>query len=149
MKKLTPKIFAALIAVVIVVTIAVMVVHNYSKSEPLKVSKETVEDIVKSIYTPKSMKEFNEAKQKYEGTIMTKEVADELYHTTATELTEADLKRTVSMRVDYSSLQDNSIKDDLYRVTMQLNYSGKTTKAELVFFVNNEGQIYKVSTTAL
>lgn len=135
--------------IIILLAVAGVVFWQSTKEEPIKVSKQTVEDIVRSIYTPKSMADFNAAKKKYEDTIMTKDVADRLYKTTATELTEADLKRTVTMRVDYSNLKDNSIKDDIYRVTMQLDYDKKTTKAELVFFVNTDGQIYRVDTTLL
>lgn len=133
--------------ILFIVLISIML--SGCKKEDPSISKSTVEDILRSVYTPKSMEEFNKAKEKYSGTILTEEVANELYKSNSDELTEKDLARTIDIRVDYSDLKNNSIKDDIYRATINLHYDGNSTKAEIVFFVNSEGLIYKYTTTIL
>lgn len=133
--------------ILFIVLISIML--SGCKKEDQGISKSTVEDILRSVYTPKSMEEFNKAKEKYSGTILTEEVANGLYKSNSDELTEKDLARTIDIRVDYSDLKNNSIKDDIYRATINLHYDGNSTKAEIVFFVNSEGLIYKYTTTIL
>lgn len=133
--------------ILFIVLISIML--SGCKKEDQGISKSTVEDILRSVYTPKSMEEFNKAKEKYSGTILTEEVANDLYKSNSDELTEKDLARTIDIRVDYSDLKNNSIKDDIYRATINLHYDGNNTKAEIVFFVNSEGLIYKYTATIL
>lgn len=111
------------------------------------VNKEMVEQLLRDIYTPESLEYFYEAKEKYvsEG-LVTQDLADAMFTVSdgVTELSEKDLARKLSIdTIQYSATSNNSVKSDLYKVTMRLEYDGTITRAEIMFSVNSSGQIYK------
>lgn len=133
-----------------IILLALMILYSISgceKKEIKGVSKEVIEQLLRDIYTPKSLDEFYEAKERYvsEG-LITQDLAEAMFTVSdgVTELDEKDLARKLSIdTIQFSDTSNNSVKNDLYKVTMRLEYDGTITRAEIIFSVNGSGQIYK------
>ena len=122
-------------------------ISGCEKKEIKGVSKEVIEQLLRDIYTPKSLDEFYEAKERYvnEG-LITQDLAEAMFTVSdgVTELDEKDLARKLSIdTIQFSDTSNNSVKNDLYKVTMRLEYDGTITRAEIILSVNGSGQIYK------
>lgn len=136
-----------LIAIVLVVISILNVSGCDEKKKEEGVTKEVVEQLLRDIYTPESLEYFYEAKDKYvvDG-LVTQDLADSMFTVAdgVTELDEKDLARRLSIdTIQFSDTSNNSVKNDLYKVTMRLEYDGIITRAEVIFTVNGSGQIYK------
>lgn len=136
-----------LIAIVLVVISILNVSGCAEKKKEEGVTKEVVEQLLRDIYTPESLEYFYEAKDKYvvDG-LVTQDLADSMFTVAdgVTELDEKDLARRLSIdTIQFSDTSNNSVKNDLYKVTMRLEYDGIITRAEVIFTVNGSGQIYK------
>lgn len=136
-----------LIAIVLVVISILNVSGCAEKKKEEGVTKEVVEQLLRDIYTPESLEYFYEAKEKYVADgLVTQDLADSMFTVAdgVTELDEKDLARRLSIdTIQFSDTSNNSVKNDLYKVTMRLEYDGIITRAEVIFTVNGSGQIYK------
>ena len=108
-----------------------------------KIDKDTVKEIITSIYTPKSLDAFNNSKDDYvKRGLITSEEADSLFHSNGQELTQDDLDRKVQItRIIKSDKDMNSMLQDVYKVTGSITYKGKSTNFRITFSVNDAGAI--------
>ena len=106
---------------------------QYSKDE----IKELIKQVVRDVYSPKTMKQFKESYEKVvKSALVTKEAADSFYITHGNELTEADLKRSCYVDVLYSNKADNSEGRSHYLAKLQLHGAdGEITTAGIFFYV--------------
>ena len=135
------------LTIILLALIILCSISGCEKREIKGVSKEVIEQLLRDIYTPKSLDEFYEAKERYvnEG-LITQDLAEAMFTVSdgVTELDEKDLARKLSIdTIQFSDTSNNSVKNDLYKVTMRLEYDGTITRAEIIFSVNGSGQIYK------
>lgn len=135
------------LTIILLALIILCSISGCEKKEIKGVSKEVIEQLLRDIYTPKSLDEFYEAKERYvnEG-LITQDLAEAMFTVSdgVTELDEKDLARKLSIdTIQFSDTSNNSVKNDLYKVTMRLEYDGTITRAEIIFSVNGSGQIYK------
>ena len=103
--------------------------------------KDDIEQIVRDVYTPKSMKAFKDSYHKYiENGLLTKEAADSIYKINSdnAELTEEDLARTCYVDVAYSNRDDNSDNKSHYFARLQLYGANNTSAtANILFYVKD------------
>ena len=143
MKKLIMEILGLLLILLVIISS----LSGCAEKKEEGVTKEVIEQVLRDIYTPTSLDEFYEAKERYvsEG-LMTQDLADAMFTVSdgVTELSEKDLARKLSIdTIQFSDTSNNSVKSDLYKVTMRLEYDGVITRAEIIFSVNGSGQLYK------
>lgn len=108
-----------------------------------KVDKDTVKEILTSIYTPESLEKFNEYKEDYvKRGLITAEEAESLFHSNGQELTQDDLDRKIQIdRIIKSDKDMNSMLQDVYKITGSITYKGKSTNFKITFSVNDDGAI--------
>lgn len=108
-----------------------------------KVDKDTVKEILTSIYTPESLEKFNEYKEDYvKRGLITAEEAESLFHSNGQELTQDDLDRKIQIdRIIKSDKDMNSMLQDVYKITGSITYKGKSTNFKITFSVNDAGAI--------
>lgn len=141
------------LGITLILLIVIFSIYGCSKKKEDVVNKEVIEQLLRDIYTPESLDYFFEAKQKYiDKGLITEDLADAMFTVAdgVTELSEKDLARKLSIdSIQYSESSNNSVKVDLYKVTLSLKYDGNTTRAEIVFSVNTDGKLYKRDTNIL
>lgn len=108
-----------------------------------KVDKDTVKEIITSIYTPKSLEKFNESKEDYvKRGLITAEEAESLFHSNGQELTQDDLDRKIQIdRIIKSDKDMNSMLQDVYKITGSITYKGKSTNFKITLSVDDAGAI--------
>ena len=132
MKKLIATILIAIIA-----SLTACSSHkNYSRDE----IKNTLEQIVKDVYAPKSIKQFKESyNNAVNSGLITKDAADSFYVINGSELTEDDLKRSCYLDVLYSNKLENSENKSHYLVKLQLHGAkGEIITADIFFYVADD-----------
>lgn len=141
------------LGITLILLIVIFSIYGCAEKKEEVVNKEVIEQLLRDIYTPESLDYFFEAKQKYiDKGLITEDLADAMFTVAdgVTELSEKDLARKLSIdSVQYSESSNNSVKVDLYKVTLSLKYDGNTTRAEIVFSVNTDGKLYKRDTSIL
>lgn len=141
------------LGITLILLIVIFSIYGCAEKKEEVVNKEVIEQLLRDIYTPESLDYFFEAKQKYiDKGLITEDLADAMFTVAdgVTELSEKDLARKLSIdSIQYSESSNNSVKVDLYKVTLSLKYDGNTTRAEIVFSVNTDGKLYKRDTSIL
>lgn len=141
------------LGITLILLIVIFSIYGCAEKKEEVVNKEVIEQLLRDIYTPESLDYFFEAKQKYiDKGLITEDLADAMFTVAdgVTELSEKDLARKLSIdSIQYSESSNNSVKVDLYKVTLSLKYDGNTTRAEIVFSVNTDGKLYKRDTNIL
>ncbi len=139
--------------ITLILLIVIFSIYGCAEKKEEVVNKEVIEQLLRDIYTPESLDYFFEAKQKYiDKGLITEDLANAMFTVAdgVTELSEKDLARKLSIdSIQYSESSNNSVKVDLYKVTLSLKYDGNTTRAEIVFSVNTDGKLYKRDTNIL
>ena len=107
------------------------------------VDKNTVKEVITSIYTPASLDAFNKSRDEYvKRGIITQDEANTLFHSSGQELTDDDLARTLKInRVIKSNKDQNSMLKDIYKVDASVKYKGKTVNFIVTLSVNDDGAI--------
>lgn len=98
-------------------------------------------DAMRAVYVPESMKEFNQAKEKYKGTLFTDFAADKLFvkYGENQELTPQDLERSAEFYCSLSRAENNTYNKDIYFVKAFLYpRKGAEARIRLFAFVENE-----------
>lgn len=141
------------LGITLILLIVIFSIYGCAEKKEEVVNKEVIEQLLRDIYTPESLDYFFEAKQKYiDKGLITEDLANAMFTVAdgITELSEKDLARKLSIdSIQYSESSNNSVKVDLYKVTLSLKYDGNTTRAEIVFSVNTDGKLYKRDTNIL
>lgn len=141
------------LGITLILLIVIFSIYGCAEKKEEVVNKEVIEQLLRDIYTPESLDYFFEAKQKYiDKGLITEDLANAMFTVAdgITELSEKDLARKLSIdSIQYSESSNNSVKVDLYKVTLSLKYDGNTTRAEIVFSVNTDGKLYKRDTSIL
>ena len=139
--------------ITLILLIVIFSIYGCAEKKEEVVNKEVIEQLLRDIYTPESLDYFFEAKQKYiDKGLITEDLANAMFTVAdgVTELSEKDLARKLSIdSIQYSESSNNSVKVDLYKVTLSLKYDGNTTRAEIVFSVNTDGKLSKRDTNIL
>lgn len=139
------------ILVVIMVLIAgIMAVGFYSKGLAgikhsngigVKGIKDNIAEVLKNVYTPESMEEFSESREKWVREFMSVEAADTLYQSDGAVLSQSDLQRKLYYDIAYSSDEYNSGNADHYLADIRVeNGKGEIFEASIYFYMDKEGQ---------
>lgn len=111
------------------------------------VDKEVITNMIGDIYTSKSVDAFKNARDKYiKDGYITPDVATQMFNIdpNVTEFTQDDLNRQVNItNIAYSNKDNNSFKEDLYKVNVLVTYKNEPVAFSLKLYVNSEGKIYK------
>lgn len=146
-KKQMFKSIAITLAVMLVLFAVGYAIYSYNKPDELgydlTVNEAEIEQIIRDIYTPESMKEFQDSKFRHLYTTMTNGVAENLYCASSSELSEYDLKRKInSIEVNHCSAENSSDGIETYIADTWLEYyDGSKDHFEVYFYIGEEGII--------
>ena len=135
--------FVVACTVVLLIFCLIAVKGIVDKGNVKTVNEETVSNILKDIYTPKNVDYYRDRRKYYiDNNILTDNEANVLFKT-VDKLSKDDLERKIDIvKIDHSSPNNNSYGDNLYKVVFSVQYMGKTSNLEVMFFVNKDGSIY-------
>lgn len=129
--------------IVLAIILLLAIIYGKEKEKEPTLSVETIEQIIRDVYTPKSMKEFAESADRYSGTVMTYKVIQDFYYYDGDELSEEALKREVDVKVNHCSSKNNSSNEEYYKADVNLRYGDGTNEKFIVtFYVDEIGLIY-------
>lgn len=125
---------------IIIPIISLLLMTSCIKEKP-KLGRDTVGNMLKSIYYPESVEKFNKSKQYYlDNGLVTESEANSLFSLASgkEKLTQKDLERKLYIHtITHSSSNNNSDNKEIYKADYTISYDGTNSHIILLLVAQN------------
>lgn len=105
--------------------------------------KQDINSMLREIYSPANVAEFEKAKKHYTNKLITEQIAERLFQLRNKELNEVDKSRVITILENKESkAEDNSYNNKVAKVKVRVSSEIGDSTLTFLFFYNSEGKIY-------